>query len=168
MAVKFLMFMGRKFLIVIPIIADGACLFRAFSHVIYGSEIRAREVRAQIIDHVVVHWDEFSIISHRSYGNNYLSADEYFADMSKLYRYGSLCELIAASQIFYYVFEVYYNQNRYEKFGVDGNPIIRLHFTGNLFSCHFDVYVLHSKEAKTIASLNKSDSSFETSPLFGS
>ena len=114
---------------VVPIIGDGAYLFRAISYLLYGTEVMAREVREIIVTHVVERWDEFSILSHDRDGNNFNSPADYLAEMLKSYTYGGLCELVASGQIFPYVFEVYYNGELYEKFGIEENPVCKLRFS---------------------------------------
>ncbi|KAH9367467.1 hypothetical protein HPB48_004243 [Haemaphysalis longicornis] len=128
---------------IVLIKGDGACLFRSLSYVMYDTELLAREVRELIVRHVVDNWEEFCIMSHDSSGDNYTSSAEYFADMSRASTYGCLCELVAASQLFAFVFEVYRNGDFYAHFGVKGHKVRRLHFTQDLSSCHFDVYVSH-------------------------
>lgn len=81
--------------IVVPITGDGACLFNSLSYLMYGTEQMAREIRKLIVSHVTKNWTEFSVMSHDNNGNNYMSSAEYFADMSQLYIYGGLCELVA-------------------------------------------------------------------------
>nr|CAD7457748.1 unnamed protein product [Timema tahoe] len=98
---------------VIPIIGDGACLFRAISCLLYDTQVMAREVREQIVNHVVANWEEFVIMSHDSNEDNYSSAAEYSIDMSRPFTYGSLCELEAAGQLFSWVFKVYRNAVRH-------------------------------------------------------
>ncbi|XP_023222165.1 OTU domain-containing protein 1-like [Centruroides sculpturatus] len=136
---------------IIPIISDKACLFRAISFALYDTQLMAREVRAEIVGYVMSHWDDFSIMSHDSHGNNYSSSVEYFDDMSRFNTYGGLCELVAAGQIFPLTFEVYYNGELYEKFGVEGNPVKRLHFSSmqDLSHGHFDVYLPYEDELST-------------------
>ena len=141
------------------ITGDGACLFRSLSYIMYNSQVMAREIREQIVDHVVNNWEEFSIISHNSSGDNYTSSAEYFADMSRLYTYGGLCELVAAGQLFEFVFEVYRNGDLYESFGANGHPVGRLRFTQDLSSGHFDVY-LPSEEGSTTPLLPQFEPAF--------
>lgn len=131
--------------VVVSIVGDGACLFRAISFALYETQSLAREVRNEIVAHVVHHWAEFCILSHDSRGNNYNSPSAYFRDMSQAQTYGGLCELVAAGQMYRRIFEVYYNRDLYARFGYDGNPISRLRFTaaGDLSHGHFDVYLLH-------------------------
>ncbi|CAH1114020.1 unnamed protein product [Psylliodes chrysocephalus] len=137
---------------VVPIVADGACLFRALSYVIYGRQNLDRELRKRIVDHVIERWSQFSIMSHDSYGNNYANANAYYADMSQSNTYGGLCELTAAGQLFELIFEVYRNGKLYAKFGNEGNPIRRLRFTNNLSSGHFDVYLQYESVSPTHSS----------------
>ncbi|CAI6356862.1 unnamed protein product [Macrosiphum euphorbiae] len=132
--------------IVVPITGDGACLFNSLSYLMYGTEQMAREIRKVIVSHVTKNWTEFSIMSHDNNGDNYMSSAEYFADMSQLYTYGGLCELVAAGQLFHYVFEVYHNYQLYERFGIEGYPVLRMRFTQNLSRGHFDVYLPNESE----------------------
>lgn len=68
---------------VVPIVGDGACLFRALSYLMYGTQDRAMEVRTEIVKYVVNDWSKFSIMTHDRNGDNYVTPDEYFADMMK-------------------------------------------------------------------------------------
>ncbi|KAL4131172.1 hypothetical protein QTP88_008514 [Uroleucon formosanum] len=104
--------------IVVPITGDGACLFNSISYLMYGTEQMAREEHKLIVSHVTKNWMECSIMSHDNNGDNnghnngdnngdnYMSSAEYLVDMSQLYTYGGLCEMVAAGQLFHYVFEV--------------------------------------------------------------
>ncbi|XP_071642973.1 uncharacterized protein [Temnothorax longispinosus] len=141
MAIEFLNVNGEMVShIIVPIIGDGACLFRALSYLMYNTQLMAREVREIIVSHVVDNWEEFSIMSHDSLGNNYNSFNEYFDEMSKPFTYGGLCELVAAGQLFGFVFEVYRNGELYESFGAEGHPVRRLRFTQDISKGHFDAY----------------------------
>lgn len=73
----------------------------------HGSQLMAGA--AIIVRHMVDNWEEFSIMPHDSEGVNYTSSDEYFADVSLPFTYGGLRELMAAGQLFVFVFEVYRN-----------------------------------------------------------
>ncbi|KAL4104523.1 hypothetical protein QTP88_019818 [Uroleucon formosanum] len=66
--------------------------------------------------------------------------------MSQLYTYGGLCELVAAGKLFHDVFEVNRNYQLYERFGIEGYPVLRMCFTQNLSRGHFDVYLPHEPE----------------------
>lgn len=123
---------------IIPIVGDGACLFRSISFLMYGTQTMAKEVREQIVSHVVSNWEEFSIMSHDINGDNYLTAAAYYADMSQLFTYGGLCELVAATQLFPFIFEVYRNGELYAKFGTEGRQVKRLRFTQGLSNGHFE------------------------------
>lgn len=126
---------------VIPIVGDGACLFRSLCYVIYNTEEKAQKIRATIVNYVFDHWDEFYYMTYDKEGNNHQNAADYFTDMSRLNVYGGFCELAAAGKIFPFLFEVYYNCKVYAKFGSEENPVRRLRFTGDLLNGHFDVYL---------------------------
>nr|CAD7456671.1 unnamed protein product [Timema tahoe] len=51
---------------VISMIGNGVCLFRAISCLLYDTQVMAREVREQIVSHVVANWEEFVIMSQDS------------------------------------------------------------------------------------------------------
>ncbi|XP_071579388.1 uncharacterized protein [Temnothorax nylanderi] len=91
-------------------------------------------------------------MSHDSLGNNYNSSSEYLDEMSKLFTYGGLCELVAAGQLFGFVFEVYRNGELYESFGEEGNPVRRIRFTQDISKGHFDEY----EQSETEEENNKS------------
>jgi hypothetical protein len=99
----------------------------------------ARKVRKLIVNHVTKNWTEFSIMSHDNNKGNYMSSAEYLAEMSQLSTYGGQCELVAAGQLFHYVFEVYRNYQLYERFGIEGYHMLRIHFTQDLSRGHFDI-----------------------------
>ncbi|EDW27802.1 GL19903 [Drosophila persimilis] len=126
---------------VVPIVGDGACLFRALSFLIFNTQDQARTVRQQIVHLVTSEWQTFSILSHDSRGDNYRSAAAYSADMSRPYTYGSLCELMAAGIIYNLRFEVYRNGILYTSTGSLDLPVRRLRFRDNLSAGHFDAYV---------------------------
>lgn len=87
------------------------------------------------------HWQDYSIMSHNSDGNNYRSSADYFTDMLKFNTYGGLCELVVAGQLFLVFIEVYLNGELYEIFGSERNPAKRFRFSSmqNLSNGHFDV-----------------------------
>lgn len=76
---------------VVPIVGDGACLFRALSYLMYGTQDRAMEVRSEIVRYVVNDWSKFSIMTHVSNGDNYGTPEEYFVNMMKNATYGGFC-----------------------------------------------------------------------------
>lgn len=141
---------------IIPIIGDGACLFRAISFVLYDTQDKAQEVRKKIVTYVINHWEDYSIMSQDSDGNNYRSSADYFIDMLKFNTYGGLCELVAAGQLFLVFIEVYLNGELYEKFGSERNPVKRFHFSSmqNLSNGHFDVYLYLSYEDELTISVS--------------
>lgn len=92
---------------VVFIRGDGACLFRALSYHMYGSDTHAQEVRHDIVKYVCDHWNEnFKIMSHDPQGNNYNDAQSYFTSMIDIKSYGGVCELTCAGIIYEFVFEV--------------------------------------------------------------
>lgn len=124
----------------IPIKPDGNCLFGTLSYLMYKTENRSNEIRVLIVDHVISKWDYFQVLSHDKFGNNYTSETAYSNEMSKNGTYGSLCELIAAGEIFDFSFEVFVDKKLYVKCGDVNKEIKRLRFTGSLSDGHFDAY----------------------------
>lgn len=160
MAIEFLNVNGKMVPhTIVPITGDGACLFRSLSYLMYDTQLMAREVRELIVRHVVDNWEEFSIMSHDINGDNYTSSAEYLAHMSRPFTYGSLCELVAAGQLFEFVFEVYRNGELYESLGAEGHPVRRLRFTQDLSRGHFDAYLPREpEEVSTTPPLPQPDS----------
>ena len=58
----------------IPIIVDGACLFRSLSFVMYGTDLMSKKVRELIVRNVVENWERFARMSQDRNGNNYSSS----------------------------------------------------------------------------------------------
>ena len=127
--------------IVVPIIGDGACLFRSISFHLFNTQERCQEIRNTIVSYVSDNWNNFITMSYNSNGDNFSTAEAYVREMVNPTAYGSYCELVAAGNIFPYLFQIYYNNNLYAKFGVDTFPVKRLRLTGNINSGHFDVYL---------------------------
>lgn len=126
---------------VIPIEADGACLFRALSYLLFDTQECALKVREQIVSYVETHWEDFGFMTDDGEGNNYTNSTEYRNNMSQPSTCGGVSELKAAGELFQRVFEVYCDGKLYQSFGVEGNPVGRLCFTGLVSGGHFDVYV---------------------------
>lgn len=126
---------------IINIVGDGACLFRAISFHLFGTQNYNFEVRKQIVEYVLIYWDNFSILSQDENGDNYKTKEEYKKEMLKKNTYGSICELAAAANIYKLVFEVYRNNEIYVIVGEDNNNVKKLKFTNNLSNGHFDVYI---------------------------
>ncbi|GBP12640.1 hypothetical protein EVAR_10293_1 [Eumeta japonica] len=80
-------------------------------------------------------------MTHDRNGDNYVTPDEYFADMMKNATYGKFFEFIAAGLIFPFKFEVYRNVHIYTEFGSNDYPVRRLRFSQDLSSGHFDAYL---------------------------
>lgn len=133
---------GGKFIPheVISIIGDGACLFRALSFSIFNTQENAFDVRRRIVTFVTDKWIEYGYMSHDKDGNNYDSVESYKADMLRPRTYGGLCELVAAAELYPFVFEVYRNRQLYFRAGSGDKPVKRLKFSSDLSDGHFDVY----------------------------
>jgi len=117
--------------------------------VLYDTQDNAQDVRKKIVTYVINHWEDYSIMSHDSDGNNYRSSADYFTDiMLKCNTYGGLCELMAAGQLFLVFVEVYLSGELYEKFGSERNPVKRFRFSTmqNLSNQHFDIYLPYEDE----------------------
>ncbi|XP_065356368.1 uncharacterized protein LOC135950766 [Calliphora vicina] len=97
-------------------------------------------------------------MTYDNYGNNYVNENEYIKEMSLSYTYGSLCELIAAAQVYPYYFEVYREGKLYIRYGSEDNPVIRLRFTGNLSGGHFDIYEPCNAQESTLGSIRPESS----------
>ena len=127
---------------IIPIIGDGACLFLSLDFLIYGTQVKAREVREHLVEHVAANWENFSIMPNNQERDNYNSSIEYLADMSNPFTYGGLCELVAAGQIYPFRFEVGCNAMvHFMSFGIELAPVKKLCFSLDSSMGHFDVYM---------------------------
>lgn len=85
--------------IVVPIIVDGACLFRSISFHLYKTQERCQEIQNTIVAYVSDNWNTFVNISFNSYGDNFSTAEDYVRDMENPTVYGGYCELFAAGNI---------------------------------------------------------------------
>ncbi|XP_060858512.1 uncharacterized protein LOC132935889 [Metopolophium dirhodum] len=108
--------------IVVPIIGDGACLFRSISFYLFNTQERCQEIRNKIVSYVSDNWNNFITMSYNSNGDNFSTAEAYVREMVNPTVYGGYCELVAAGNIFPFLFQIYYNHNLYAKFGVDTFP----------------------------------------------
>lgn len=125
---------------IVPIRKDGACLFGTLSYLMYGTQMFAQDIREEIVNHVVNNWEEFKVSTHNEVGYNYTNPIAYTSAMTSSSTWGSMCELIAAGQLYRYRLEVYENNEIYATSGNVGNPIRRLRFTGDRSGGHFDAY----------------------------
>ncbi|KAL4083882.1 hypothetical protein QTP88_029321 [Uroleucon formosanum] len=153
---------------VVPIVGDGACLFRALSFLIHGTQDNAMEVRSLIVGHVVNNWTKFSVMSHNRNGDNYSTANEYYADMIKNETYGGLCEFIAAGCIFPFNFKVYRNGILYTKSGSNDCPVKLLRFGQDFSNGHFDAYLSTATENNTQSRIEELVDEREHSPTASS
>lgn len=135
---------------IIHVSGDGACLFRSFSVLMYGTENYHQNIRKAIVNYVSHNWEEFKIISNDEYGNNYSSKMEYSRDMLKCSTYGTYCEIVAAGRIYNFKFEVFRDTELYMSSGSDKAPVKRLRFIGPLENGHFDAYKMDSISAFSI------------------
>lgn len=147
---------------------DGSCLFHAISFCTYGTRVLSPEVRHDIVDHVVQHWDTYAVSSilisyiffvfyyhiylvsvlnyqaftYTSSGDVYGSAAEYEREMRKTTTYGGHAEINAAAEIFSCRFEVYQHRrtNAGMVMGTRGE-VYRLRYTGQTGNGHYDAYV---------------------------
>lgn len=132
---------------VVPITADGNCLFRAIAHCVFSRQSEHLMVRNLIVDHVAAHWEDFSVLSTTPHEDNYRNASEYREEMGACGTYGTLCEVVAAARVFPYAFEVWRNGSLYLTTSsttaisthARERPAKRLLFTGRLSGGHFDV-----------------------------
>ncbi|XP_072162005.1 uncharacterized protein [Bemisia tabaci] len=141
----------------IPMPKDGSCLFRSLSSILTGSHIHHHRFRQAVIEHVGLNWTTFCALTAAPDGNNYASKDAYLLSMSLNETFGSYCELLAASQIFFLKFYVFYQDGSMNKIGDENyEQVGYLLFSGDLYSGHFDVLEPNSSEKNLSQSLNLS------------
>ncbi|GBP79737.1 OTU domain-containing protein 1 [Eumeta japonica] len=122
------------------IVGDGVCLFSRLSYLLYGTQERSMDIRKEIVRHVTNNWNEFAVLFHDHHGNNHETKEEYTLNMLQKSIYGGFCELIAAGQIYPFIFELYRNGNMHAKFDTEDQPITELRFSQDLSNGHFDTY----------------------------
>nr|QDH05948.1 Ld-vp80 [Lymantria dispar multiple nucleopolyhedrovirus] len=120
---------------------DGACIFRAVAHVVYGDQERHPEVRGAIVEHVTQNWPLYSDFVRES------TPQEYFAKMSGSCEFGTAIEINAANRLYRVSFEIFINKTQIARFALDaGDPVAYLKFSGPYESGHVDVYELVADE----------------------
>ncbi|KAF8770996.1 hypothetical protein HNY73_018460 [Argiope bruennichi] len=125
---------------VVPIPGDGSCLFHSLSFSMYKKIESLYEIRLTIVEYVVVHWNKLQLYACDERGDPYINADLYRTTMVKTTTYGSASELIAATALYPYAFEVYDNDLLRGSFdGDSGNPVKRLRFSGSFLGGHNEV-----------------------------
>ncbi|GFR24836.1 hypothetical protein TNCT_627441 [Trichonephila clavata] len=82
-----------------------------------------------------------SVLLRGASGVLYVTKRLYYTEMSKPYTYGSICEVMAAGEIFPYKFQVYQDGSLIAVFGDALQGTRRLWFTGNFNKGHFDALV---------------------------
>lgn len=123
---------GSVDLVIIPIVGDGACLFRALAYHILGNQERHSEIRMRTVSHVRKNWQEFQIFTVTRDGNVYDNSSVYFHDMRHDSCHGSLAEVRAASQIYEMRIEVYREKKLSVIFGDENHTVKRLHYEGSI------------------------------------
>ncbi|GFX07200.1 hypothetical protein TNCV_2424051 [Trichonephila clavipes] len=101
----------------------------------------AIQIRKAIVRHVCNEWKRFKCLTQGPSGAPYGTKRLYNTEMSKSYTYGSICEVMAAGEIFPYKFQVYQDGSLIAFFGDALQGIQRLWFTGNFNAGHFDALV---------------------------
>nr|WAK98605.1 ORF105 Ld-vp80 [Lymantria dispar multiple nucleopolyhedrovirus] len=120
---------------------DGACIFRAVAHVVYGDQERHPEVRGAIVEHVTQNWPLYSDFVRES------TPQEYFAKMSGSCEFGTAIEINAANRLYRVSFEIFINKTQIARFALEaGDPVAYLKFSGPYESGHVDVYELVADE----------------------
>uniref|UniRef100_A0A2S2QF97 Uncharacterized protein n=1 Tax=Sipha flava TaxID=143950 RepID=A0A2S2QF97_9HEMI len=147
-----------------PLLATVPVYSEPFFFLIHGTQDNAMEVRSLIVGHVVNDWTKFSL-SHNRNGDNYSTANEYYADMIKNETYGGLCEFIAAGCIFPFNFKVYRNGILYTESGSNYCTVKLLRFGQDLPNGHFDAYLLTATENNTQSRIEKLVDEREYSPI---
>ncbi|GFR15771.1 hypothetical protein TNCT_449571 [Trichonephila clavata] len=99
------------------------------------------QIRKAVVRHVCNEWKRFKCFTQGPSGVPYCTKRLYYTEMSKPYTYGSLCEVMAAGEIFPYKFQVYQDGSLIAVFGDALQGIRRLWFTGNFNEGHFDALV---------------------------
>lgn len=123
---------------VVVMIGDGACMFRAISHHVHGTQDRHGEVRSELVNYVVANWDMMHLATNNVNGEPYDTVEEYQGDMLRSSTYGSACEVYAASQVYNITFEVYDNVKLLDRYGTS-DIVRRLRYSRH-GGGHYDVY----------------------------
>ncbi|GFW34952.1 hypothetical protein TNCV_978901 [Trichonephila clavipes] len=101
----------------------------------------AIQIRKAIVRHVCNEWKRFKCLTQGPSGAPYCTKRLYNTEMSKPYTYESICEIMAAGEIFPYKFQVYQDGSLIAVFGDALQGIRRLWSTGNFNEGHFDALV---------------------------
>ncbi|GFV81292.1 hypothetical protein TNCV_4773181 [Trichonephila clavipes] len=99
------------------------------------------QIRKAIVRPVCNEWKRFKFFTQGPPGAPYGTKRLYNTEMSKSYTYGSICEVMAAAEIFPDKFQVYQDGSLIAVFGNALQGIRRLWFTGNFNEGHFDALV---------------------------
>lgn len=149
---------------VFPIIKDGGCLFHALSFLMFGHQTNMNRVRVLIVEHIILNWERFQVLTHDPCGNNYNSEQIYRVEMLRPTTFGSHCGLVAAGEIFNFLFEIFYDGKIIMSYGEQIYPTKRLRFTGDLSRGHFDAYVVKPVRNLQVAQINETED-FQENPV---
>jgi len=126
-------------LMVVQMLGDGNCCFRALSYLLFADIQRHVEVRRMVVEHVVTRWDEYANRTIDGNGNNYHNPDVYKDVMCRDGTFGSACEVQAATEVFPgHCFKIYCDGFHVISFGA--GSVRRMRFSGNPSCGHFDAY----------------------------
>lgn len=121
---------------------DGSCMFHSLSQSMYGNVYHTSNIRSRIVQHIYDNWEQYQAYTCDEHGQPYSDRVTYFREMSKESTYGSVCELMAAGDIFPFTFEVYKKNELKGRFSSNnGGQVRRLRFSGADLSGHYDVLV---------------------------
>ncbi|GFQ71966.1 hypothetical protein TNCT_498891 [Trichonephila clavata] len=101
----------------------------------------AIQIRKAIVRHVCNEWKRFKCFTQGPSGVPYGTKRLYYTEKSKPYTYGSISEVMAAGEIFPYIFQVYQDGFLIAVFGDALQGIRRLWSTENFNEGHFDALV---------------------------
>lgn len=129
---------------IVRIKKDNNSLFSALAYHVYNNEQMGPKVRLQIVQYVSTNWNLYQIFSSKPNGQSYVRCDEYMAEMAKPTTLGTVCELMAAGEIFPYHFQVYCSINKeiLHTFGPFLGTVARLMLISDPLNYgHFDVLI---------------------------
>ncbi|ACO53541.1 vp80 [Euproctis pseudoconspersa nucleopolyhedrovirus] len=139
---------NKTILSCVPMLGDGACVFRSISYMLYADSSRHVEVRNEIVNYILDNWADYKSfllkkpLTKNGVDRNYLNEEEYASEMSQPITFATATEIKAASELYKLHIEIYQGENN-EKllytFGDSIHPTKYLKFSGNLDEGHVDV-----------------------------
>ncbi|XP_076656659.1 uncharacterized protein LOC143361278 isoform X2 [Halictus rubicundus] len=128
------------------IYGDGNCMFRAISYILWRNEDEHRQLRSMVVQHIKDNWYEYGPFVMAEW--NISDRQTYCDYMSTVGTFASELECIVATKINYTNLSIYREiRDRYELKRVFHNHVssqyetVRLLFTGNSDSGHYDVLI---------------------------